>query len=150
MVVPEGEFSSTLFPWLVRAGQGVEITTVPLDRLAAAIGGRTTLVAFSLVQSASGQVAPAAEITAAARRHGALVVVDATQACGWLPVDATASIKVIGLHDGGELGPFHDGMVDRLPRSPGECLRWQAQEIKILRHVRDGGACGFRHRRLKA
>jgi selenocysteine lyase/cysteine desulfurase len=90
VLVPEGEFSSTLFPWLVRAGQGVDVTTVPLDRLAAAIDGRTTLVAFSLVQSASGQVSPAAEITAAARQHGALVVVDATQACGWLPVDATA------------------------------------------------------------
>ena len=90
VVVPEGEFSSSLFPWLVRAASGVEIVPVPLDRLAAAIDGRTTLVAFSLVQSASGQVAPADEITAAARQHGALVVADATQACGWLPVDATA------------------------------------------------------------
>lgn len=90
VVVPEGEFSSNLFPWLVRAAHGVEIVPVPLDRLAAAIDGRTTLVAFSLVQSASGQVAPAGEITAAARQHGALVVADATQACGWLPVDATA------------------------------------------------------------
>ena len=91
VLVPEGEFSSTLFPWLVlRAGRGVDVRTVPLDQLVAAIDERTTLVAFSLVQSASGQVSPAAEITAAARRHGALVVADATQACGWLPVDATA------------------------------------------------------------
>ena len=95
VVVPEGEFSSNLFPWLVRADQGVEITTVPLDRLAGAVDGRTALVAFSLVQSASGQVVPPAEITAAARRHGALVVVDATQACGWLPVDATAFDAVV-------------------------------------------------------
>lgn len=90
VVVPDAEFTSNLFPWLVQADRGVEITTVPLDRLADAIDGRTTLVAFSLVQSASGEVAPAAEITAAARRHGALVVVDGTQACGWLPVDAAA------------------------------------------------------------
>src|ERR1700744_6547611 len=86
VVVPEGEFSSTLFPWLVRAGQGVEITTVPLDRLAAAIDGRTTLVAFSLVQSASGQVSPAAEITAAARHHGALLVVGGRQGCARVPL----------------------------------------------------------------
>lgn len=90
VVVPEAEFTSNLFPWLAQADRGIEITTVPLDRLAGAIDGRTTLVAFSLVQSASGEVAPAAEITAAARRHGALVVADGTQACGWLPVDATA------------------------------------------------------------
>jgi len=88
--VPEEEFTSNLFPWLAQADRGIEIATVPLDRLAGAIDGRTTLVAFSLVQSASGEVAPAAEITAAARQHGALVVVDGTQACGWLPIDATA------------------------------------------------------------
>ena len=90
VVVPDCEFTSNLFPWLVQADRGVEVVTVPLDRLAEAIDGRTTLVAFSLVQSASGEVAPAAEIAAAARQHGALVAVDATQACGWLPVDATA------------------------------------------------------------
>ncbi|GAA4229059.1 selenocysteine lyase/cysteine desulfurase [Streptosporangium album] len=33
--------------------------------------------------------APADDIIAAARAHDALTVVDATQACGWLPVDAT-------------------------------------------------------------
>jgi selenocysteine lyase/cysteine desulfurase len=90
VVVPDCEFTSNLFPWLVQADRGVEVVTVPLDRVADAIDDRTTLVAFSLVQSASGEVAPAAGITAAARQHGALVAVDATQACGWLPVDATA------------------------------------------------------------
>jgi selenocysteine lyase/cysteine desulfurase len=90
IVVTDGEFSSNVFPWLVRADQGAEIVAVPLDRLAGAIDERTTLVAFSLVQSASGEVAPAAEIIAAARQHGTLVVADATQACGWLPVEAAA------------------------------------------------------------
>ncbi|HWG15764.1 MAG TPA: aminotransferase class V-fold PLP-dependent enzyme [Streptosporangiaceae bacterium] len=90
VVVTDGEFSSNVFPWLVRADQGADVVAVPLDQLARAIDDRTTLVAFSLVQSASGEVAPAAEITAAARQHGALVVADATQACGWLPVDAAA------------------------------------------------------------
>src|ERR1700760_755582 len=84
VVVAGGEFSSNLFPWLVRAAPGVGVVAVPLDRMAAPVDGRTTLVAFSLVQSASGQLAPAAEITAAARQHGALVVVDGTQACGWV------------------------------------------------------------------
>ena len=65
------------------------MTAVPLGRLAEAIDAATTLVAFSLVQSATGEVAPAGEIAAAARHHGALVAVDATQACGWLPFDAS-------------------------------------------------------------
>jgi len=88
VLVPDGEFSSNLFPWMVRADQGVEIVAVPPDRMADAIDARTDLVAFSLVQSSSGAVARAADITAAARQHGTLVVADATQACGWLPVEA--------------------------------------------------------------
>jgi selenocysteine lyase/cysteine desulfurase len=89
VLVPDCEFTSNLFPWLVQADRGVEVTAVPLARLAEAIDATTTLVAFSLVQSASGQVAPADDIAAAARHHGALLAVDATQACGWLPFDAT-------------------------------------------------------------
>jgi selenocysteine lyase/cysteine desulfurase len=88
VVVPEIEFTSNLFPWLVHADRGVTVDTVPLDKLADAIGPGTTLVAFSLVQSATGQIAPADDILAAARSHGALVCVDASQACGWLPVRA--------------------------------------------------------------
>ena len=36
---------------------------------------------------ATGEVADLAAIAAAARAHGALTLVDATQACGWLPLD---------------------------------------------------------------
>jgi selenocysteine lyase/cysteine desulfurase len=89
VVVPDGEYTSNLFPWLVQAERGVEVTSVPLAELAEAIDARTTLVAFSLVQSSSGAVAPVEEIVAAARHHGAFVAVDGTQACGWLPVDAS-------------------------------------------------------------
>jgi selenocysteine lyase/cysteine desulfurase len=86
--VPEVEFTSALFPWLVHADRGVSVTTVPLADLAAA-ASEADVVAFSLVQSSDGTIAPYREIVAAARAAGALVVVDATQACGWLPFDAT-------------------------------------------------------------
>ena len=52
-------------------------------------------MAFSLVQSADGAVAPYDEIVAAARAHDALVAVDATQACGWLPFDAALADAVV-------------------------------------------------------
>jgi selenocysteine lyase/cysteine desulfurase len=39
------------------------------------------------VQMATGEVADLAAIVAAAKAHGALTLVDATQACGWLPLD---------------------------------------------------------------
>jgi selenocysteine lyase/cysteine desulfurase len=89
VLAPGGEFTSLLFPFMVQADRGVEVTTVPLERLAEAVDARTTLVAFSPVQSADGKVADSDAIIAAARHHGALVAADGTQACGWLPFDAS-------------------------------------------------------------
>jgi selenocysteine lyase/cysteine desulfurase len=62
--------------------------SVPLDRLAEAVDPGTAMVAFSLVQSADGRVADAAAIREAASIAGALTLVDATQAAGWLPFGA--------------------------------------------------------------
>ncbi|MGI5420267.1 aminotransferase class V-fold PLP-dependent enzyme [Actinomadura luteofluorescens] len=87
VVVPDIEQTSNLFPWLVH---DLDVRTVPPTELPQAIDERTDAVAFSLVQSATGEVAATGEVVAAARAHGALVVADATQAVGWLPVDATA------------------------------------------------------------
>ncbi|MFI6226826.1 aminotransferase class V-fold PLP-dependent enzyme [Micromonospora echinospora] len=99
VVVPEVEFISNLFPWLVQADRGVEVRTVPLEKLVDAIDDGTDLVAFSLVQSADGRIAPYDDIVAAARAHGALVSVDATQGCGWLPFDAgQADAVVVGAY----------------------------------------------------
>lgn len=84
----EGDFSSLVAPF-ARAGRGIRLRTAPLDDLAAAITPGTWLVAFSLVQSATGEVADAAGIAAAAARAGTRTLCDLTQAAGWLPVDAT-------------------------------------------------------------
>ncbi len=86
LVCAEGDFTSLLWPWLVN---GFEVTEVPLARLAEAVDRSTTVVAVSVVQSSTGALADLDAIEAAARDHGALVVLDATQACGWLPVDAS-------------------------------------------------------------
>jgi selenocysteine lyase/cysteine desulfurase len=86
VLAPDIEFTSNLFPWL--SAPGVEVRTVPPGRLAERVDEDTDLVAFSLVQSATGEVADYDAIVAAARAHDALVVVDATQGCGWLPFEA--------------------------------------------------------------
>ncbi|GAA4686085.1 aminotransferase class V-fold PLP-dependent enzyme [Phytohabitans rumicis] len=93
VLVPDVEFTSNLFPWLVRPG--VSVRTVPADRLAEAVDAGTDLVAFSLVQSADGAVARYDDVVDAARAHGALVVVDATQGCGWLPFDGSRADAVV-------------------------------------------------------
>ena len=89
VLVPEVEFTSNLFPWLVQADRGVEIRMVPADRLAESVDARTTVVALSAVQSSTGDVSDLDAVVDAARAVDALVVVDATQAVGWLPVDAS-------------------------------------------------------------
>jgi selenocysteine lyase/cysteine desulfurase len=89
VIVPDIEFASNLFPWLVHTDRGVRVDTVPPDKLADGIGADTDVVAFSVVQSATGEVAPVDDIVAAARAHDALVVGDASQAAGWLPLDAS-------------------------------------------------------------
>jgi selenocysteine lyase/cysteine desulfurase len=86
VVVPEGEFTSLLFPFLVQAARGITVREVPLEALADAVGPRTGVVAWSAVQSSDGRIADAAAVLQAARAVGALTVVDVTQAAGWLPL----------------------------------------------------------------
>jgi selenocysteine lyase/cysteine desulfurase len=85
----EEDFTSVLFPFLAQEARGVEIRFAPLDRLVEAIDGATDLVAVSAVQSADGRVTDLEGLVAAAEHHGARVYLDATQACGWLPLDAS-------------------------------------------------------------
>ncbi|MBA3630303.1 MAG: aminotransferase class V-fold PLP-dependent enzyme [Actinobacteria bacterium] len=89
VLVPDEEFTSNLWPYLVQGNRGVRVRTVPAAQLADAIDGNSDVVAFSAVQSATGEVADLHAIEASARHHGALTIVDATQACGWLPLDAS-------------------------------------------------------------
>ena len=88
VLVPDDEFRSVLFPLLAAsAAWGASITRVPFERLADAIGPRTTLVATSHVRSNGGGVQDLEAVGAAAGRHGAHVLVDATHSVGVLDVD---------------------------------------------------------------
>jgi selenocysteine lyase/cysteine desulfurase len=83
VVLYERDFSSNLLPWRGLATRGVELRTVPLERLAEAVDERTALVAVSLVQSADGRVAD----LDALRATGTRIFLDATQAVAAVPVD---------------------------------------------------------------
>jgi len=91
VLVPDVEFTSNVFPWAVHTDRGVTVRTAPVDRLADAIARDVDVVAFSAVQSATGEVADVAAISQAARDVGALSVMDTSQAIGWLPVDPNAA-----------------------------------------------------------
>jgi selenocysteine lyase/cysteine desulfurase len=80
----EGDYTSLVWPFLVRG----DVRTVRVAQLAEAAAD-ADVVAFSAVQSATGEVADLDAIAAAAQEHGVMTIVDATQALGWLPIDAS-------------------------------------------------------------
>jgi selenocysteine lyase/cysteine desulfurase len=99
VLVPDIEFTSNVFPWAVHADRGVAVRTAPVAKLVEHVDSDVDVVTFSLVQSANGEIADLAAISEAARECGATVVVDATQACGWLPFDASlADVVVAGAY----------------------------------------------------
>jgi selenocysteine lyase/cysteine desulfurase len=83
----QAEFTSLLWPFMAQ-NRDIDVECVPVPELADAVNGRTDVVVFSTAQSSTGELADVAAVAAAARAHGALTVVDATQSCGWLPLDA--------------------------------------------------------------
>ena len=99
IVVTEAEHHANLVPWqelCARTGAvlrwfGVDdegrIDLADADRV---ITDRTRVVAFGHVSNVTGAVAPVAELVAAARRVGALTVLDACQSVPHLPVDLHA------------------------------------------------------------
>jgi selenocysteine lyase/cysteine desulfurase len=88
VLAPDVEFTSLLFPLLVQEHRGVTTRLVAARSLADEVGPDVDVVAFSAVQMATGEVADLDSIAAAAAQHGVTTIVDATQAIGWLPLDA--------------------------------------------------------------
>lgn len=84
-----GEFTSVLFPFLAQSRRSITVREVALEHLADEVRPTTTLVAVSAVQSADGRLADLDAITRACADNGTRVLVDVTQAVGWLPVDAS-------------------------------------------------------------
>ncbi|MFJ7778182.1 aminotransferase class V-fold PLP-dependent enzyme [Streptomyces yangpuensis] len=87
VLCPEGDFASVINPFVVR--DDLKVRFAPLESLAEAVGPDTALVSLSAVQSADGRKADLAAVRAATAAHGARMLVDASQAAGWLPFDAS-------------------------------------------------------------
>jgi selenocysteine lyase/cysteine desulfurase len=89
VLTPDVEFTSAFFPFLAQQRRGVSVRYVAAAELVEAIDDETDVVVCSAVQMATGEVADLDALTQTAARHGALTILDATQALGWLPIDAT-------------------------------------------------------------
>jgi len=125
-------------------GEGHKVTRVAAEadglidpaRIAAAIDHKTALVTIIHAQNEIGTIQPIAEIAAAARRHGALVYVDAAQSVGKIAVDveelgadllsiaghklyAPKGVGVLYIRRGLELPPLLLGAGQERGRRPG-------------------------------
>lgn len=96
VLVPAGEFTSVVFPFMAHADRGVTVREVPLDRVAEEVRATTSLVALSAVQSSDGALADLDAVADAAAVAGARVLVDTTHATGWLPVDPARHDYTVG------------------------------------------------------
>ncbi|WP_406693221.1 aminotransferase class V-fold PLP-dependent enzyme [Saccharopolyspora sp. ID03-671] len=85
VLVATDDFTSVLFPFAAQAGRGVTVTEVELDEIAARAPD-FDVVAVSAVQSKDGRIADFEALELARREHGTRVLLDVTQAAGWMPL----------------------------------------------------------------
>ena len=103
------DFSSSRYLWHAQERRGFRIVDVPspdgvmmpVDGLIAAIDERVAIVAVSLVAYTNGALLRAKPVIDAAHAAGAIVVLDAYQAIGVVPIDVRAlevDVLVAGTH----------------------------------------------------
>ena len=90
------EHHSNIVPWqMLRDRAGVTLKALPVTdegridtaALGSSLGGRTKLVALAHVSNVTGAVCDVPAVVGAARRHGALVLLDGAQAAPHGPID---------------------------------------------------------------
>src|SRR2546428_3891587 len=101
VVVTSLDFPTVAYQWLAKRppAHGVELVvvespdqvSVPVEAIARAVDERTALVATSHVYFTSGAIQDIKAVADAARRCGALTLIDAYQAVGQVPVDVKAA-----------------------------------------------------------
>ena len=117
LIAPELDFHSSRYLWVAQAHRGFTIVEVRPERgqtlaeaLIAQLDERVAVVAVPWVSPRSGALLAVSEVAAAARRVGALSVLDAYQGVGVVPLDVEAlgaDVVVGGVHKwlcGGGMG----------------------------------------------
>ncbi|GAB3555766.1 selenocysteine lyase/cysteine desulfurase [Actinopolyspora lacussalsi] len=95
VLVVRREFTSVVFPFAAQHDRGVRVTEVDQDRLFDSLPDHD-VVAVSVVQSADGAVMDTDRLRALAERHGVRVLLDVTQAAGWMPLELDWADWVVG------------------------------------------------------
>ncbi len=112
---------STIYPWMrVSDHTGAQVhwiraddsQTIDPDELEASIDDSTSVVCLSQCEYGTGQQYDLKRFADKAHRHGAILVVDATQSAGQVPVDACSGVDAVATSTYKWLcGPFGTGMM---------------------------------------
>jgi cysteine desulfurase / selenocysteine lyase len=99
ILITDLEHHSNIIPWQMAArDRGAVVRSVPVgadglispEAIERLLGPRTRVAAFAHVSNVLGTVLPVAQLCAAARRAGAITVIDGAQAAPHLPLDMLA------------------------------------------------------------
>ncbi len=99
VVVTSLDFPTVAYQWLAKRPRGIDLVvvespdqvSVPVEAIARAVDDRTALVATSHVYFTSGAIQDIQAVTDAARRRGALTLIDAYQSVGQVPLDVRST-----------------------------------------------------------
>lgn len=119
VIISDLEFPSNVLPWLRLKQEGLEVVVIPsnggalrCERVIERITARTRLISLSLVSYKTGAYLPGIQkIGAEAKRVGAIVSVDATQALGRCPVGLAGVDYLMSSSFKWLLGPHGLGIV---------------------------------------
>lgn len=115
VVIPEMEFSSLVYPWMNLQSRGVAVVwakkdgpATPLASIEAALTDRTKVVAVSHVEFLNGYRHEMRALGELCASRNVMLVVDATQSLGVLPIDAPAwNADVVAAHGYKWMMAFH-------------------------------------------
>ena len=121
VLLTEMEHHSNIVPWQILAAErGIELDfvrvaddgTLILDNLNKLLTPRTKLFGFTYMSNVVGTINPVKELTQAAHKVGALVLLDACQAVPHMPVDAQAlDVDFLAFSGHKMLGPTGIGVL---------------------------------------
>jgi cysteine desulfurase/selenocysteine lyase len=101
VVSTDADFPSVTYPWhRIAEDTGCEVRLVPVledpesfdvNKVAEYVDSATAVVCVSHIQYLTGHVLDLHELVTLAHDHGALLIIDATQSAGQVPIDVTAA-----------------------------------------------------------
>ncbi len=141
IVATEVTHPSTIYPWMrladhtgakIEWARADESMTIDVDALEAMIDDSTSVVVLSQVEWGTGQVYDLKRFADKAHKHGAILVVDATQSAGQVAIDASSGVDAVATSTYKWLcGPFGTGMMYVSPKlqslNPG-ILGWRSHK----------------------